>query len=98
MHLNYPVMLKVVGLLTLIEGIAMVPCIITALLYEEWNAGQSLFPLCVICVCVGWVILTQLKFNKILWIFHIPCFLHQLLLLRIEIFCCLFRGTRGVVY
>ena len=65
MHLNYPVMLKVVGLLTLIEGIAMVPCIITALLYEEWNAGQSLFPLCVICVCVGWVILTQLKFNKI---------------------------------
>ena len=65
MHLNYSVMVKVAGLLTLIEGIAMVPCILASLIFEEWNAGSALFPVCVICVCVGWVILTQLKFNKI---------------------------------
>ena len=65
MHLNYFVMVKVAGLLTLIEGVAMVPCILAALFFEEWHAGAALFPVCVICVCVGWVILTQLKFNKI---------------------------------
>ena len=65
MNLNYSVMVKVAGLLTLIEGIAMVPCILAALIFEEWKAGSALFPVCVICVCVGWVILTQLKFNKI---------------------------------
>lgn len=65
MRLNYSVMLKVAGLLTLIEGIAMIPCILAALYFEEWKAGSALFPVCVICICVGWVILTQLKFNKI---------------------------------
>lgn len=65
MHLNYPVMLKVTGLLTLIEGIAMVPCILASMVFEEWRAASALFPTCVICVCVGVVIMTQLKFNKI---------------------------------
>ena len=65
MHLNYSVMIKVAGLLTLIEGAAMAPCILAAILFEEWDAGSALFPVCVICVCVGWVILTQLKFKKI---------------------------------
>ncbi|MDD7602806.1 MAG: TrkH family potassium uptake protein [Firmicutes bacterium] len=65
MRLNYPVILKVTGLLTLIEGIAMVPCILAALVFEEWNAASALIPVCLICVCVGFVILTQLKFKKI---------------------------------
>ena len=65
MRLNYPVILKVTGLLTLIEGIAMVPCILAALVFEEWNAASALIPVCLICVCVGLVILTQLKFKKI---------------------------------
>jgi len=65
MHLNYPVMLKVTGLLTLIEGIAMVPCILAAMVFEEWNAASALFPTCVLCVSFGFVIMTQLKFNKI---------------------------------
>lgn len=65
MHLNYLVLIKVTGLLTLIEGIAMVPCILAALLFEEWQACSALFPVCIVCVCIGAVILTQLKFNKI---------------------------------
>ena len=35
MHLNYSVMIKVAGLLTLIEGVAMAPCILAAILFEE---------------------------------------------------------------
>ena len=65
MNLNYSVMLKVAGLLTLIEGIAMVPCLLAALIFEEWTAGSALFPVSVVCISVGGVILTQLKFNKI---------------------------------
>ncbi|MCI6011277.1 MAG: TrkH family potassium uptake protein [Firmicutes bacterium] len=65
MRLNYPVILKVTGLLTLIEGIAMVPCILAAMVFEEWNAASALILVCLICVCVGFVILTQLKFKKI---------------------------------
>lgn len=65
MRLNYLVMVKVTGILTLIEGIAMLPCILAALIFEEWAAGSAFFPVCIVCIAVGWVILTQLKFNKI---------------------------------
>lgn len=65
MHLNYPVMLKVAGLLTLIEGIAMVPCILAGIIFEEWGACSALMPTSVICVSIGFVIMTQLKFKKI---------------------------------
>lgn len=65
MHLNYPVILKVTGLLTLIEGIAMLPCVFAAVFFEEWNASVSLFPVSIFCICAGLVIMTQLKFKKI---------------------------------
>ena len=65
MHLNYPVILKVTGLLTLIEGISMLPCVLTAMIYEEWNAARALFPVSMFCICIGFVIMTQLKFKKI---------------------------------
>ena len=64
-HLNYPVLLKVVGMLTLIEGVAMLPSIITGLILEEWQAVSALFPTCIVCVCIGAVTVTQLKFKKI---------------------------------
>ena len=51
-HLNYPVLLKVVGMLTLIEGVAMLPSIITGLILEEWQAVSALFPTCIVCVCI----------------------------------------------
>ena len=65
MRLNYPVILKVTGLLTLIEGIAMVPCILAAMVFEEWNAASALIRGCLIGGCGGFVSLTQLKFKKI---------------------------------
>ena len=65
MHLNYPVITKVVGLLTLIEGIAMLPCILVAMIYEEHFAGSALFTTSMVCICVGFVIMTQLKFKRI---------------------------------
>ena len=55
MHLNYPVILKVTGLLTLIEGISMLPCVLTAMIYEEWNAARALFPVSMFCICIGGV-------------------------------------------
>ena len=55
MHLNYPVILKVTGLLTLIEGISMLPCVLTAMIYEEWNAARALFPVSMFCICIGFV-------------------------------------------
>lgn len=65
MRLNYPVIIKVVGLLTLIEGIAMLPCVIVAMIYNERDAASPLFTTSLVAICAGFVIMTQLKFKKI---------------------------------
>ncbi|MCI8610081.1 MAG: TrkH family potassium uptake protein [Firmicutes bacterium] len=64
MHLNYPVIMKMVGLLTLIEGFAMIPCIFTAMLYGEWTTYYPLLITSIVCIFVGLLIVTRLKFNK----------------------------------
>ena len=65
MSLNFRAILKIIGILTLIEGICMVPALIASLHFEEWSSGTALLETSIICVCIGFTILTQLKFDKI---------------------------------
>lgn len=65
MGFNLRAIFKIIGILTLIEGICMVPALISALHFEEWQSGGALLETSIICVCVGFIILTQLKFDKI---------------------------------
>lgn len=65
MHINAKVLIKTLGILTLLEGIAMVPCTAAAMYFEEWGAASSLFVTGLFCICPGFVILTLLKFDKI---------------------------------
>ena len=65
MKINYKAIIKILGMLTLIEGLFMFPCVIVALNLEEWAAGGSLFVTSIVCISIGFVIRTQLKFDKI---------------------------------
>ena len=78
MHINYRVFIKILGILTLLEGLFMMPCSAAAIQFEEWNAASPLFIVSLFCICVGFVILTQFHFYKIHLHFHegylIACF------------------------
>lgn len=65
MKVNFKSIIKILGIITFIEGLFMLPCVIAALYFEEWKAGGSLFVTSIVCVSIGFVILTQLKFDKI---------------------------------
>lgn len=52
-------------ILTLIEGLFMLPAVAAGLYYEKWKAAGSLFTISLICISVGFVILTQFRFDKI---------------------------------
>lgn len=65
MGLNYRAIIKVLGILTLIEGLFMLPCVVVAIYYLEWRAAKALFPISLICISIGFVILTQYRFDKI---------------------------------
>ena len=65
MHINAKVLIKILGILTLIEGIAMIPCTSAGMHYEEWGAASALFVTGLFCICAGFVILILLKFDKI---------------------------------
>lgn len=65
MRLNYPVIAKVVALLTLIEGLFMIPCIATALYFDERGTVASLSTTCFFCVLLGFTVMKGLKFKKI---------------------------------
>ena len=59
MGLNFRAIIKILGILTLIEGLFMLPAVAAGLYYEEWKAAGSLFTISLICISVGFVILTQ---------------------------------------
>ena len=65
MRVSYKSIIKILGILTFIEGIFMLPCIAAAFHFKEWNAGKPLLIISIICIVVGFVILTHLKFDKI---------------------------------
>ena len=78
MHINFRVFIKTLGILTLLEGLFMMPCAAVAIQFEEWAAASPLFVVSLFCICVGFVILTQFHFYKIHLHFHegylIACF------------------------
>lgn len=65
MGLSIKPILKVLGILTLIEGVFMLPCLALAMHYKEWDSASAFLLPALICISVGFVILTQLKFDKI---------------------------------
>ena len=58
MGLNFRAIIKILGILTLIEGLFMLPAVAAGLYYEEWKAAGSLFTISLICISVGFVILS----------------------------------------
>ena len=65
MGLNYRAITKVLGILTLIEGLFMLPSLVVAMYFSEWQSASALLTTSIVCISIGFVILTQLKFNKI---------------------------------
>ena len=43
MHINVRVLIKILGVLTLIEGLFMLPCAALGLRFREWQAASPLF-------------------------------------------------------
>ena len=70
MHINYKVYIKILGLLTAIVGLGMLPCSAVGMHFREWTASGALFITSLVCISVGFVILTQLRFSKISLRFH----------------------------
>ena len=52
MGLNFRAIIKILGILTLIEGLFMLPAVAAGLYYEEWKAAGSLFTISLICISV----------------------------------------------
>lgn len=65
MGLNYRAITKVLGILTLIEGLFMLPSLVVAMYFGEWQSASAFLTMSLVCISIGFVILTQLKFNKI---------------------------------
>ncbi len=65
MGLNYTAITKVLGILTLIEGYCMLPVLVVSIHFEEWSCASAFLTISLIYLSIGFVILTQLKFNKI---------------------------------
>lgn len=65
MRFNFKAVIKILGILTLIEGVFMLPCLGVAMHYEEWTSASAFVTVSLFCISIGFVILTQLKFDKI---------------------------------
>ena len=70
MHINYRVYIKILGFLTSIVGMGMLPCAAIGMHFGEWRASSPLFFTAIVCISIGFVVLTQLRFNKIRLRFH----------------------------
>ena len=51
MGLNFRAIIKILGILTLIEGLFMLPAVAAGLYYEEWKAAGSLFTISDLYFC-----------------------------------------------
>lgn len=70
MHINVRVFIKILGILSLIEGLFMMPCVVAAIQFEEWTASYPLFMVSMVCIITGHVILTQFHYDKVHLHFH----------------------------
>lgn len=70
MHINIRVFIKILGILSLIEGLFMMPCVVAAIQFEEWLSAYPLFMISMLSVITGHVILTQFHYDKVRLHFH----------------------------
>ncbi len=65
MHtLKSKVFFKIIGFLTLIEGIALLPCIFAATKYDDKSTASSLFMISIIYIFIGYNLTTRLRGRK----------------------------------
>ena len=94
MVLNFRAITKVLGILTLIEGLFMLPSLVVAMHFKEWESASSFLTTSIVCISIGFVILTQLKFNKIVlrsregYFIAFVSWIHCSLLAAIPIYTC----------
>ena len=65
MNINFRVLIKILGVLALIEGLFLLPCAAVGIVFKEWGSAGALFEVGIFSVCIGFVILTQYHFDKI---------------------------------
>lgn len=70
MHINYRMYIKILGFLTLAEGVGMFVCSGIGMYFNEWTPAGTLLSVSLVCISVGFVVLTQLRFSKIRLRFH----------------------------
>lgn len=70
MRINYKVHIKILGFLTTIAGVGMIPCSAVGMYFGELTAAKNLLITSLICLCAGFFVLTQLRFSKISLRFH----------------------------
>lgn len=63
--IDYKVYIKILGFLTLIEGLVLFPCSLVARYYEETAPAKSLMTIAAVYIVVGLTIFNQLRFSKI---------------------------------
>ena len=78
MHIDIRVFLKILGILTLIEGISMLLCTPAAVYYKEWSTASALLSISLICICAGSVLQVLLHFDKLHLKAHEGFLLHLL--------------------
>ncbi len=70
MHINIRVFIKILGILSLLEGLFMLPCVAAAIQFDEWIAAYPLFMVSIVCVITGHIILTQFHYDRVRLHFH----------------------------
>lgn len=64
MHINYKVLIRILGLLTLIEGFAMVPCLISGIYFKEWPSVYAFLIIGIVSILIGYMIIRKLNDEK----------------------------------
>lgn len=65
MKISFKSIIKILGILTFIEGVFMLPCVAAAVYFNEPEAARPLLTASAVCVTFGFVVLTRFKFDKI---------------------------------
>ena len=58
-------MIKIIGILTLIEGVFMLPVVFTAIHFEEWQSSRAFAVTAVCCMVFGLLAVTRIRSEKL---------------------------------
>ncbi len=65
MGLSFKSTIKILGILTLIEGVFMLPVIFTAMNFGEWQAFRSFSIVSACCILAGLIAVTRIRLEKL---------------------------------